>query len=66
MQITRTSRISGVTRTLEIPVSEDRLRLWQSGISIEAAMPELCAADREFVMTGITDEEWQEFCKEID
>jgi len=29
-------------------------------------MPQLSDAEREFVMTGITQEEWVAFCNEID
>lgn len=67
MQITRTSIFSGITRTLELPITENQLQAWQSGLNIEKAMPTLAAADREFVMTGVTNEEWQtEFSEEDD
>lgn len=32
---------------------------WQSGTLIQNAMPHLNADDREFLMTGITPEEWE-------
>jgi hypothetical protein len=59
MQITRTSIFSGVTRTLELAITENQLQAWQAGQNIEQAMPTLTPADREFVMTGVTGEEWQ-------
>lgn len=58
--ITRQSLISGITRTLEIPLTTEQLESWQSGIYIQDAMPELEPVQREFLMTGITADEWNE------
>ena len=58
MMITRTSPFTGVTRTKDILVTEEQLARWQSGERIQNAMPYLSASDREFIMTGITDDEW--------
>lgn len=60
MLITRKSRLSGIERTIELPITEDQLQKWQQGLVIQAAMPNLNSAEREFVMTGITDDEWTE------
>lgn len=59
MKITRTSPVSGVTRTLDIPVTQAQLDSWSAGKLIQDAMPNLSADDREFIMTGITPEEWE-------
>jgi len=58
MQITRKSIMSGIERTREIDVTEAQMELWNNGILIQKAMPNLSASDREFIMTGIVDEEW--------
>lgn len=58
MKITRTSPISRLTRTLEIPVTNEQLEAWHEGALIQNAMPNLTADEREFIMTGITSEEW--------
>jgi len=60
MEITRTSGISNITRTREIPVTPEQYRSWQEGMLIQKAMPNLSADDREFIMTGITPEEWED------
>ena len=60
MEITRKSKLTGITRTQDIPVTEDQLKDWQEGMLIQKAMPNLTAEQREFIMTGITDDEWQE------
>lgn len=60
MQITRKSNLTGIERTQEIPVTPDQLRSWKEGALIQRAMPNLTPSQREFIMTGITDEEWDE------
>jgi len=60
MKITRTSMFTGVTRTLDLPVTQEQLDSWESGTLIQEAMPQLSADDREFVMTGVIGAEWDE------
>ena len=59
MIVTRKSQISGKVHTREIPISEEQY--WEgicSGLHIQDAFPQLSADDREFLLTGITPEEW--------
>ena len=58
MKITRTSMFSGIERTLDLPITEAQLSDWTAGTLIQKAMPQLSADDREFVMTGVTAQEW--------
>ena len=58
MKITRTSKFSGIERTLDLPITEAQLSDWTNGTLIQKAMPELTADEREFIMTGVTAEEW--------
>lgn len=59
MKITRTSLLSGETRDREIDVTPEQLIAWHvHGVHIQDAMPNLTAEEREFLMTGITKEEW--------
>jgi hypothetical protein len=60
MLVTRTSPFSHKTNTREIDVTQAQLDLWDGGVLIQNAMPHLSADDREFLMTGITPEEWEE------
>lgn len=60
MLITRQSTWSGKVRTLDIPVTHEQLYEWERGTLIQNAMPNLTADQREFLMTGITAEEWDE------
>lgn len=48
---------------MNIPVTEEQLDDWvTNGIPIQDAMPELTDDQREFIMTGITPDEWQMLC----
>lgn len=58
MNITRISPFSGKTNTMEIAVTQTQLDEWASGVLIQNAMPHLSPDEREFIMTGITPEEW--------
>jgi hypothetical protein len=59
MKITRTSMVSGETRTLDLPVTEEQLNKYASGALLQDAFPHLSPGDREFIKTGITNEEWE-------
>lgn len=58
MLITRKSTLTGNVHTLEISVTEAQLEAWKAGELIQKAMPNLTADDREFILTGVTPEEW--------
>jgi hypothetical protein len=58
MLVTMTSILSGKTTTRDIDVEPEQVKAWQNGMLIQDAMPELSAPDREFIMSGITQEEW--------
>lgn len=58
MIIKRTSIVSGITRERDINVTQQQIQRWQMGTCIQDAMPHLTADEREFIMTGIIQEEW--------
>jgi len=57
--ISRKSRLTGRVSARRINVTDEQLQAWQDGALIQDAMPHLGNDDREFLMTGITPEEWQ-------
>jgi hypothetical protein len=59
MLIERESPLSGNKNTLDIPVTLEQYAAWKGGELIQRAMPHLAADEREFLMTGITSEEWE-------
>lgn len=64
MLVTRKSPFSGTVNTKEINVTQEQLDRWNCGELIQRAMPNLSADDREFIMTGITNDEWDETFKD--
>jgi hypothetical protein len=67
MQITRKSVISGIQRSMEIPVNPEDFMAWQAGYgNIQDLMPYLSREDREFILSGITAEEWDSAFAEIE
>lgn len=64
MLVTRTSPFSGKANTMDIPVTKQQIERWRAGVLIQNAMPDLTPDQREFIMTGITPEEWNATFKE--
>ena len=64
MLITRTSILSGKTRTKEINVNQSQIDKWVAGMLIQDAMPNVSVDEREFIMTGSTPEEWDLYFNE--
>lgn len=59
MAITRTSILTGTTRTQELPLTPEQLADYQTGRApIQFVLPWLTLEEREFLMTGIVPEEW--------
>lgn len=60
MLIERNCPLSGEVKQLDIPVTQDQLDAWRSGVLIQDAMPNLSPDEREFILTGITPDVWEE------
>lgn len=60
MNVTRTSMLSQITRTIDLPVTQAQLDDYYDGALLQEAFPNLSPGEREFIKTGITDEEWKE------
>lgn len=58
LKVSVTSTLSGITRERELDITEEQLIAWRSGTLIQNAMPQLSPEDREFLISGITEEEW--------
>ena len=58
MLLERTSIISNKTTTMELPITNEQLDRWRQGELIQNVFPDLTPDEREFIMTGITAEEW--------
>lgn len=62
VMVSRTSMISGKTHEMDIPLTEEEyaagLEKKENGFLIQDAFPTLNEDHREFLLTGITPEEW--------
>jgi hypothetical protein len=58
--VERTSPMSGKTRVKRFPVTKKNWEDFQSGALIQNALPHLSTNDREFILTGLTPEEFDE------
>lgn len=60
MTITKKSMMTGNLNTMTLNITMAQFEAWKGGVLIQQAMPDLSPAEREFIMTGTTDEEWKE------
>lgn len=64
MIIKRTSLLSDKESERDLPITPEELARWEKGELAQRVWPHLSAGDREFIMTGITEAEWDEEFKE--
>ena len=60
MNITRISPLSKEENTLRLPVSKIQMERWEMGELAQDVFPHLSSSQREFIISGITEEEWDE------
>jgi hypothetical protein len=70
MIVTKKSSLTGIENTLNIDVTSEQLFRIENRMNttelIQNIVPNLSMEDREFLMTGITNEEWIRAFGEID
>ncbi len=66
MIVTRTSQVSGVRRSLDLDITPEQMERYERGGLVQECFPHLPKDQREFIMTGITQEEWDELFKDED
>jgi len=62
MKITRHSIVSGKDNTMELNVTQEMLDEWQTGAKIQDVMPHLSADEREFLISGLLPQEFDDLC----
>ena len=62
IQVTRQSVITKKINTMELPITQEHLDIYETvgDILIQDAFPNLDAEQREFILTGITPQEWND------
>lgn len=64
MIIHRRSVITNKLNSMDITVTAEQIKKWQEGMVIQDAMPELSVDEREFLINGVTPEEWTKYMGE--
>jgi hypothetical protein len=62
LQVTRKSILSGKTNTMELDILHEQLEKYEQvdGLLVQAVFPNLSKEEREFLISGITPQEWEE------
>ena len=54
----RISPFTGKLNQMDLPVTEDQINKYNNAALIQDAFPNLNASQREFLKTGMTDDDW--------
>jgi len=65
MKITRQSLFTGKVRTLDLDIPKEGYEDWMAGELIQNALPDLSTDEREFLISGVTAEEWKNYLDEV-
>ena len=63
IQVTRQSMLTKKMNTMELPISQDHLDRYDTigGLLVQNVFPNLDAGQREFLISGITPDEWNKY-----
>jgi hypothetical protein len=59
MIVSKRSMVSGIVHSMDLPVTEEQIKHWESGELIRDVFPHLTDDEREFLATGIFGDEWK-------
>ena len=65
MIVRRPNIFTGKVRELELDITQEQVNRWQKGELIQNVFPHLSVDEREFLMTGIIGEEWNELMEDL-
>lgn len=63
MKVKKRSMLTGKTHIMDLPITLEQINRWKGGELIQNVFPELTPYQREFLMTGVTTEEWNDKIK---
>jgi hypothetical protein len=70
MKVTKISQLTGIEHTLELNITSEELFRVENRRNtmelIQNIVPQLTMGEREFLITGITEEEWNHTFADID
>jgi hypothetical protein len=59
MLIRKKSVLTDEWHTMDLPVAQADIDAWQNGGLIQNVFPYLTSSERQFLMSGVTDAEWE-------
>jgi|TARA_R100001530_G_C4260611_1_gene140360 hypothetical protein len=65
MIVTRKSLITGNVSTMSLDITQGQIDMYYEGALVQDAFPDLTPIEREFLLSGITQEEWEETFNDI-
>lgn len=66
MKITKYCFMTGKDHTKDLNITEEQIANWHKGMLIQHAMPHLTDSEREFLMSGLSDEGWNQLFKDTE
>lgn len=60
MLVIRRSPLTGEMNSRYLDITDEQLRAWAQGELAQFAFPNLTAGEREFVISGYTEQDWEE------
>lgn len=64
MRISRRSPLTGEINIMDLPITLEQYKKWRNGEHIQVAMPQLTPAQREFILSGATEDDWEQMFPE--
>lgn len=58
MKITKKSPLTGIDHTMDLPITQEQLDRWENGELIQQVFDDLSDSQREFLISGIYEDEW--------
>jgi len=59
MIVTKTNRLTGVTNSMSLAITEEQIESYKAGALIQDAFPQLTPDEREFMLTGFLPSEFE-------
>jgi uncharacterized protein (DUF779 family) len=60
MKLSKRSIISGKINEMNLDITEEQYFSWKTGDLVQNVFPHLNSEEREFIVSGITPQEWKE------
>lgn len=64
MLITKKNMLTQKENTMDLPVTQEQLNRFMDGEFVQDVFPNLTPGEREFLLNGITPDEWNEIFKD--